>query len=190
MRYSTLSLCSAVVSLSAAFAVAQSTSAGSATQASASAERQTTGTVEMKTPDEIVLGTDAGLQHFAITAETERPLDFAKGDEVDLWYLPEANGQPARVTRIAHSTKAKSATRVASTAAPAPVTAPPVETGQAPAPAPAPPAHHAMTHPAAAAPPATRTGHLPKTASDLPLIGLLGLVSLAGAGVVRAIRLG
>jgi hypothetical protein len=33
------------------------------------------------------------------------------------------------------------------------------------------------------------TGHLPKTASGLPLVGLIGLVSLGGALALRAARL-
>jgi hypothetical protein len=69
-------------------------------------------------------------------------------------------------------------------AAPAPAPAPrPAPAAAAPQPAPQPPAV-APPAPAAAPPPS-----LPKTASPVPAIGLAGLLSLAGALVLRAVRL-
>jgi hypothetical protein len=62
--------------------------------------------------------------------------------------------------------------------APAPVTQEPT-----PAPAPAP-----MAAPSQPEQPVGTSGRLPSTASELPAIGLLGLLSLAGAFAVRAAR--
>ncbi|MDQ1680077.1 MAG: hypothetical protein QOI42_936 [Frankiaceae bacterium] len=64
--------------------------------------------------------------------------------------------------------------------APAPVTQEPTT---APAPAPAP-----MAAPSQPEQPVATSGRLPSTASELPAIGLLGLLSLAGAFAVRAAR--
>lgn len=157
----------------------------------AAEERHVDGTVQFQTPDEIVLSTVDGVRHFAITAETQQPIDVAQGDDVELWYLPAENGKPERVTRMGarsamtaqHAVKPPAETAPVQAAA---LSAPQHERARRAEPS-APPTTVAMAMPAT--PPSTTTAtqpkRLPKTASDLPLIGLLGIASLTTSAVLR-----
>jgi hypothetical protein len=107
--------------------------------------------------------------------------------DIDAW-------KKGGVSTVTSSTEAQSSSTTAATPepAPAPTTVPPAREPEMTPPAP-------MTSaPSAAAtqpePPATPVGtsgraeNLPRTASELPLVGLIGLVALTGALALRAAR--
>jgi hypothetical protein len=150
------------------------------------------GTVLGITPEELVLATRSGVRHYAITAETTQPLDFHVGDNVNVAYRRELTGgaetlassnlsQPPASTSVAMAAPAASAP-MAEPMAPAEE---PVQVAQAPA------ATEPSEPPATVSSsmaPANQAGELrrlPQTASNLPLIGLIGLISLAGAAALR-----
>ena len=95
--------------------------------------------------------------------------------------------QPTQPTTTADTTSATTAQQPAPTAPP--VTAP-TTTAEQPAPttaAPAPPPP-TVSAPAPEPMPVGTSGSLPKTASELPLVGLIGLLALVGAVAMRAAR--
>lgn len=100
---------------------------------------------------------------------------------------PAQPTQPTQPTTTADTTSATTAQQPAPTAPP--VTAP-TTTAEQPAPttaAPAPPPP-TVSAPAPEPMPVGTSGSLPKTASELPLVGLIGLLALVGAVAMRAAR--
>jgi hypothetical protein len=153
-------------------------------------EHHIQGEVQVKTPDEIALGTDRGVMKFAVTGHTETPLAFAKGDEVELWYRNRKGGKVAEVTRVARVRPVAPAVPAASSSTLEPQE-PLVARNEEPAAKPLQGLDKTSPMKMASAAPVEKTtqggGTLPKTASDLPLIGLLGLASLATAVILRLV---
>jgi hypothetical protein len=160
------------------------------------------GEVMMSDPDELVVHTSSGIRRFRITRTTEMYAGAAEGDVVTVLYKPEAGSvtvvsvkrvgvskdgpvQPAKMVKPPAQTTyrrpmamkdSKPAVMPKTNAKPAVMK---MAQAQQPAAAPEPMKNTAST------PSAKR---LPKTASDLPLIGLVGLLGLAGAVTLRVAR--
>jgi len=96
--------------------------------------------------------------------------------------------QPAPTTTA--DTTSQSPAPAPTTTQPAPTTTQPAPTtaDQTPAPRPAPTTVPAPSASPDTAQPVGTSGSLPKTASELPLIGLIGLLALGGAVALRAAR--
>ncbi|HQT94960.1 MAG: hypothetical protein B7Z61_10615 [Acidobacteria bacterium 37-71-11] len=149
-------------------------------------EKFATGQVVMTTPDEVVLHTAKGIRDFALAQNTNEAAVPFQGERVTVGYVPErgtvqmASVQPAMATT-------QPAPAVAAEARPAP---PKQAWHAASAAAPAQPA------PAAAEPAATPVeakaarpmARLPKTASDQPLVLVVGLLAVSAAGTLRLAR--
>ena len=116
----------------------------------------------------------------------------AGGVPIKEWFYPGDNaGQefkvvPQPIAQV-QEPAATAAPAPAPEAAPAPAPAP--EAAPAPAPQAAAPAAEAPTAPQAETNPqqSTSASQLPQTASDLPLVGLIGILSLAAAASIRII---
>ncbi len=156
---------------------------------SAPDEQETAGTVQLMLPDEVVLATGSGLMHLAVTGETQRPLTFAPGDYVDLWYRTSSNGEPGTIIRVGERAENPNANAVTTAEAPEVGAAgggtaqasqgPPEETSPS------------ATGPATgvvAAGVGSMPKRLPQTGSKLPLVGLVGLLSLLGGATLRLLR--
>jgi hypothetical protein len=147
------------------------------------------GTVVFKTPDVLYVDTDMGLRKFDVTDQSRGLQSIGTGDQVEVWYVAVAGEKGyATVERLNHSAEVSpqppersepKSTQVqpprppqgAAATAPAPALQP---SPQAPKPA--------TTQMAAAA------ARLPQTASELPVVALIGFVSLAGALGARVLR--
>ncbi|MGO8816586.1 MAG: hypothetical protein ACLQVG_18270 [Terriglobia bacterium] len=142
-------------------------------------------------PDYRVTPTDNTVVKFAETGESSQAAGTVpeNGIPIKEWFYPGDNfGNEFKVVPT------QTAAAVTPEAPPAPpaqpaAAAPPAETPQPEAtPEPAAPQAQAETpqSPPAEAPPAAPPAQLPQTASDMPLIGLLGLASLVAAASLRA----
>ncbi len=166
-----------------------------------------TGEVVMATPSEITLRTSSGLQRFKLTPQTEQSSGYAEGEWVTVYYTPEQG--TVKITTADATVQQQASPQPETTAStasgddPAQATQPSMNdsdqagdqaSSQAP-PQPTEPAETQATspsnEPAAAAAPATTTSattqtkKLPKTASDLPLLGLIGVLATAGGLTLR-----
>jgi hypothetical protein len=166
-------------------------------------EMSVTGQVMLSTPDELVLHTASGMQRFVVTPDTQMLAGAAEGDTVTVFYTTETN--PAKATVVKTSANASEGNvhttkMAAGPAAGEPPTVTAMNATSEPTtdqPAAANDEQNTMNQPEKPATNSqrmgtkagiTRTTRLPKTASDLPLIGVTGLLALAGAVLVRAAR--
>lgn len=162
-------------------------------------EQFVTGVVMMTTPSEITIHTDQGMQRFALGPQMQDAALPAQGETVTLGYVPA--GGTARVETIRQASAQappEDAQPATSTGESAQASAgeqpsapmgdqqqepqqPPTETSAAPA------TSSTMGNDAAMQQSRTaqHAARLPKTASDRPLIMLVGLLALAAAGVLR-----
>ncbi len=125
---------------------------------------------------------------FALSAATDLPTGIRVGDRVSVWYTESNGNRPA--TRVALAETGGSSSMGTESATTGSASRPSDEgqgssSAQSTTPATGTTAQSSgeQTQPAAAV--ATETKHLPRTASPLPLIGLVGLVALTMALVVR-----
>ena len=153
----------------------------------ASGDTTITGTLLAHNADSIVVRTVEGERTFAINDVTTMPADLALDSQVTVTYR-EADGmtiasqvlpaiQPVAATSARAGTRTAASAAVASSSAPVPPPAP-AGTGPAEATAPAP------LEPAAA--PAAEA--LPATASQLPILALIGIVMLTASLLLRWAR--
>jgi ABC-type amino acid transport substrate-binding protein len=147
-------------------------------------------------PYELVLATNDGFRSFAITPATRQPLDFVTGDYVDVHYrMAQGSGSVGTLASVEDLPQAvKPVTETVASTQPSPALEPmepiapaaPLEVAELP-PAIAPPVA-APTAGAAATPrTAMKAQRLPQTASDLPLIGLIGVIAVAGSLGLRVL---
>jgi len=131
-----------------------------------------TGTITKMTSDDLVLQTDQGELRFDMDSKTTKPTTaLAVGQKITIWY--DANDDPK------HELDAR---RIEMFTEPAPTTqAPPPAPTQTYTPPPAPTQTETQTQTTE-----TTNTHesLPRTASPLPLMGLTGLLSLAGSALL------
>jgi hypothetical protein len=139
--------------------------------------KSVTGTVVSSTADSLVIDTASGRQTFTVDASSTVPSGLMAGARVTVAYHSLSGGgmHAATVTTLAPSTG--SMTAGSTTAAPAPTaqTTEPTTDTSLPEPAPADTA-------------STTSRELPRTASNLPALGLLGLFALGGALALRFAR--
>jgi len=142
-------------------------------QADDKPQTSVTGTITKMTSDDLVLQTDQGELRFDMDSKTVKPgTSLAVGQKITVWY--DANDDPK------HELDAR---KIEMFTEPAPTT-------QAPPPAQTytPPPTETSTQTQTYTPPAqentTTQETLPRTASPLPLMGLTGLLSLAGAALL------
>ncbi len=161
-----------------------------------------TGVVVMTTPTEIVLHTDKGMERFALSPQMQNSYVPVEGDTVTLGVVPGATGS-VRVTTIqraaaattapATSTNDNGTTSTGTGSQEAMTTGdsqqPPAATKPDTSPAQAEPVSATAGESTTAAPATAQVqqhaARLPKTASNRPLILLIGVLALAGAGVMR-----
>jgi hypothetical protein len=131
-----------------------------------------TGTIVKLTSDDMVLQTDQGELRFDMDSKTDKPTALAVGNKITVWY--DSNDNPK------HELDARKIEMFTEAAPPpAPTTqAPPVQESTPPPAQPTPPQEEMQT---------TQTTQsqetpLPKTASPLPLMGAVGLLSILGGG--------
>lgn len=149
-------------------------------------EQFVTGDVVLVTPDEVVLHTAKGMQKFAVTGQTDETSTPYQGERITVGYIPERGAVQVLASRPQATNQ--NSTRVAE------ATMPPANENKAgntwgaakpakaePAPAPMPAVQPAVAKSASAHPRA----RLPKTASERPLILVIGLFAVAGAGTLR-----
>ncbi|MFI5167001.1 MAG: hypothetical protein ACHQQS_10300 [Thermoanaerobaculales bacterium] len=156
-------------------------------------ETVVTGKVVMITPSEVVVATDTGLQRFAVTSDTDLSPTVVEGATVTLYYKSAPGTAQASVVQSASTATTPSepipaeaqSSGTASSEPSAGVASAAQETNSAqetrPVEATATDANSTAEQSTA---PSTLK-RLPKTASELPLIGLVGLLALAGAAVLR-----
>ncbi len=154
-------------------------------------EQFVTGKVVMTTPTEIVLHTDQGMQRFALSTEMQNNGYMpAEGDTVTLGYVTAAGtSRVNKITRAAEETTAAPAasdqTQTASTSPAGDSQQTPPENKPDVSPAPAAMATSANEPEARSDDAGKHAAQLPKTASNRPLILLIGVLALAAAAVVR-----
>lgn len=170
------------------------------------------GHVALMNPDTLWVSTATGLERFDITPRSKGENDLGTGDYVEIWYAnvpgsthkvavqwhrtAEAQKQrPAQQQKQQPAAKeSRSKTTAENSARPAPAVA-----QESPRPAVQRPVLANTQHPRQATPPPPAqptsaqgmrpsVSRLPQTASQLPLVGVVGLVSLAGAGAIRLPR--
>lgn len=154
----------------------------------AQTELTVSGTVVSSTPTQVVVRTADGREMtFAVDAQSNVPSGLAAGNAVTVNYHDMGNNMlhAARVTTTSAGTSTTTApstetTRPSTTTAPSYNTAPPPTSSTRTEPM---PESTAATTEATA-----RTRKMPATASNLPLVGLAGLLSLAAGLGVRALR--
>jgi LPXTG-motif cell wall-anchored protein len=127
-----------------------------------------TGTVVSLVDEVLVVSTDKGNLTFDLDKSTEMPANIAVGNRITVWYDSDDKVEDKMDAR-------KIAMAPASTPAPSPVTPSP-----------------STTPPPTSTPQTSTTNYdaddsneLPATASPLPLMGLAGLVTLAGGLLLR-----
>jgi len=127
-------------------------------------ETSMTGTITKLTSDDVAIQTDQGEQKFDFKSDIQKPSGMAVGQKITIWYdASEKPGSELHALRIEMPT---------AEVTPAP-TSPPEQT---------PPPSQTSTPPQE-----TQTKQetpLPKTASPLPLFGVVGLLSLAGSALL------
>ncbi|HVN76529.1 MAG TPA: hypothetical protein VMT19_09445 [Thermoanaerobaculaceae bacterium] len=156
-------------------------------------EQFVTGEVVMTTPSEVVVHTAQGMQKFELGPQAEGSYVPVEGDTVRIGYVPEAGS--ARVTTVQQAANAAPAPATVIAEQTTPTVGMPGEetdTGSAPQTPPSTAAGTAdtgMQSEATAQQPRRHSARLPNTASERPLLLLIGVLSLAAAAVVRlAIR--
>ncbi|HUK12111.1 MAG TPA: hypothetical protein VLW17_02325 [Thermoanaerobaculaceae bacterium] len=149
-------------------------------------ETVVTGKVVMLTPVEVVVATASGLKRFAINKDTDVSPDVVEGSDVTLYAKGGEGAVQAATVQSASNEPSETnpTTAEAPTAPSSPSTDSGMEASQQPvASTPAETGTDSASGTAQPAAPAMKT--LPKTASDLPLVGLIGLLSLGGAAALR-----
>jgi len=173
---------------------AQSGTGGGATLASTAPlrapnpdETVITGKVVMITPVQVVVATDTGLKRFAITKDTDLSPGVVEGSDVTLYAKGAPGGTEASTVQAASNESSETSPTTAE--APTAPSSPSTDSGMEAQPQPiaSTPAETTGTDNAdgSAPPAAPAMKTLPKTASDLPLVGLIGLLSLGGAVALR-----
>ena len=143
----------------------------------AQSEMTVSGTIVSSTPTQIVVKTADGREMtFAVDAQSTVPSGLVVSNPVTVVYHDMGNNtfHAARVTSTGTSTGSTTTTRTESTTT---RTEPPPTSQSEPMPE--------STTPATTR---TRSGRMPATASNLPLVGLAGLLSLGAALGVRSLR--
>jgi len=148
-----------------------------------------TGEVVMTTPSEIVIHTDKGMERFTVGPEMANAYVPVEGDTVTLGYVPAAGTVRRTTIKPAPTASTPVVPSVTEPTAPAggeptmaPATAPAQQAGPVSSPQPSGAGANAAPRPPESHPRAER---LPKTASDRPLILLLGVAALMAAGALR-----
>jgi hypothetical protein len=177
MKHRTLSILTLSAFALAAALAAQTPAEPQATTTAAAAQTGS-GRVISSTPTAIVIEDTAGTRRtYIVDAESSVPSGLAAGTMVEIEFHPLDGGR-------------FHAARVTTTAAPEPVTQP--APTQAVPRTTAPPPADSMPAPAPAPMDTTTSGGtsrpMPATASPLPLVGLIGLGSLAGGLAARVLR--
>ncbi len=161
-----------------------------------------TGKVVMATPAEIVIHTAGGMQRFTLGPETKSAYIPAEGDVVTIGYVPTEGAPTATtVTRAAAPAANPERPEVVATGPSAGTAGPetPAENPPAQASVPAAPPTSSESTQGSTPPSSNETSQaesgsrpgpphlatLPKTASDRPLILLIGLSALLAAGAIR-----
>jgi len=152
----------------------------------AQAEQTASGKVVSSTPEQLVVQTDAGSQlTFNVDSQSTVPAGLNAGSRVTVTYH-DMGGGTLHAARVDASTGGGEPMNTQETTPPKPTTMAPAYTP--PAATTTSPATSAAQEPARAPTTGASTSTMPATASPLPLVGLLGLLSL-GAGLgVRALR--
>ncbi len=139
-----------------------------------------TGTVDSWNSDEVVLHTATGLVHFKILPNTVGPTSFTDGETVAIDF--ERNEQGVLLAKqIRRHGEDTSAVTVSSTAM---TPAKSATTSRTPSTMPS-TTEPSTTSSLGDSSPYDTTNNLPATASNTPLLALLGLLSLGGAAVMR-----
>lgn len=127
-----------------------------------------TGTITKMSSDDFVLQTDQGELRFDMSHKTVKPATLAVGQKITVWYDEGSDTK--------HELDAN---RVEMFTEPTPA-----PTTQAPPPAQEPPPTETQTTTPSQETQTTQETPLPKTASPLPLMGAVGLLSLLGSGLL------
>jgi hypothetical protein len=153
MRRAIFPITLAAILAMAGLALAQAPPAAQVGQQNAT-ERSITGTIESADADLLVINSDTGRMYFVLEATTEKPAMLNRGDRVEVFYRPGDDGERDVALRIVAEEPE------AVVAEEPPVTDEPL------------PADERVE---------ARDDALPRTASRVPLLGLLGAFSLLGA---------
>lgn len=193
------------LTLTAALAAAPLVAQTSPSQAAAGADtvHHVTGTIASDSGGVLVVKIDSApgepesvassmvgtLVSFTLASSVEQPADMRNGDRVDVWYT--SKNDQRTVTRVAEAGPADAPPAVpasgnepaagASGSQAAGATSPGVSSSSSKATVP----DQQADQSGQARPSASTEGRLPKTASELPLIGLAGLAALGIAGGLR-----
>jgi Domain of unknown function (DUF5666) len=187
-----------------AFAIVALLGAGVAFAASGDTQ-SATGTVISSSPTSLVVQTDNGQQTFVLDSTTQAPESLAAGDKVTVEYNSDDQGRLVATDVSAEDSSGTMGSQPATdmesesdqTQQPATSgydqTAPQANDESAANSQPAAGGDQAGIDqngqpPADQAPAATTGNNLPATASGLPLVGLLGLLALAGGVALRLTR--
>ena len=151
---------------------------------SETAAQTASGKVISSTPTAIVIEDATGTRTtYIIDSASTVPSGLAAGSRVDIEFHPLEGGKfhTSRVTLLPADTATTSTAPAQTVTQPAPTQAAPAETPMTETP---------MTDTTAPATTADTgsTGRMPATASPLPLVGLIGLGSLAGGLAARVLR--
>lgn len=133
----------------------------------AQTEQTVSGTIVSSTPVQVVVKTADGREMtFAVDAQSTVPSGLIAGNPVTVIYHDMGNNtlHAARVTSTGTTTTTSTEPRPSSQSAPMPESTTPATTST------------------------EGTGRMPATASNLPLVGLAGLLSLTAGLGVRALR--
>jgi hypothetical protein len=152
MRRAIFPITLAAILAMAGMALAQAPPAGQVEQQNLN-ERSITGTIESADADLLVINSDTGRMYFVLEATTEKPAMLNRGDRVQVFYRPADDGERDVALRIV----AEEPEAVVAEEPPITEEEPPVTEERAEA------------------------RELPRTASRVPLLGLLGALSLLGA---------
>jgi hypothetical protein len=152
MRRAIFPITLAAILAMAGMALAQAPPAGQVEQQNLN-ERSITGTIESADADLLVINSDTGRMYFVLEATTEKPAMLNRGDRVQVFYRPADEGERDVALRIV----AEEPEAVVAEEPPITEEEPPVTEERAEA------------------------RELPRTASRVPLLGLIGALSLLGA---------
>jgi len=129
-----------------------------------------TGTIVKMTSDDLVLQTDQGQLKFDFNKQTVKPDNMAVGNKVTISYDSDDTGKhelDARTIQMYTEPTPAPTTQAQPEASPPPESTPPPQTSTPP--------QETQTK---------QEQPLPKTASPLPLMGAVGLLSLLGSGLL------
>ena len=155
MRRAIFPITLAAILAMAGLALAQAPPAGQVGQQNLN-ERSITGTIESADADLLVINSDTGRMYFVLEATTEKPAMLNRGDRVEVFYRPGDNGERDVALRIV----AEEPEAVVAEEEPIAEERPRTD---------------------ARADERAEARELPRTASRVPLLGLLGALSLLGA---------